>query len=110
MGKHDYSYGWEKLYNAVCCLAGRGDQKSRLAAALIHNVTMLTMQPNGTYLPPELQHKMNELMRKMTSVEAVGNEGTIQATVNSLTDEEVSDAVREIIDCYDGVCRYRPVD
>jgi hypothetical protein len=102
----DYSYGWEKLYSAVRCLSGKGDQRSRLANAVTALHT-LHIRPEEHHLPDDIQTEFNEFFEEMTSQEAIGDEGRIKATVNSLDETEISQAVEKIIDFYDIVCRYQ---
>ena len=101
----DYGYGWEKLYNAVRCLSGKGDQRSRLANALL--VLHVLHIPEHHHLPDDIQTEFNEFFEEMTSKEAIGDEGRINATVRSLDETQVSQAVEKIIDFYDTICRYQ---
>lgn len=102
----DYGYGWEKLYNAILCLCGRGDQHSRLANAL-SALTVLHIPKNQHHLPDDIQTEFDKFFEEMTSQEAIGDEGTIQATVRSLNELQVSQAVDKIIHFYDTICRYQ---
>ena len=101
----DYSYGWEKLHNAVHCLAGHGDWRKRLNNALL-TLHVLVARPEDKYLPDDIQAEFSEFWKEMTSVEAKGDEGTITATVNSLNEMDIDRAIEKIIDFYDTICRY----
>jgi len=103
--KHNYSYAWEKLYNAVLCLTGQGDQRERLNSA-VHTLNVLRARPQDKYLPDEIQTKFVKFMEEMTSVEAKGAEGTITATVNTLDEMGICRAIEKIIRFYDTVCRH----
>ena len=46
-------------------------------------------------------------MDGITSVEAKGDEGTIQATVRTLDESALNQSTGKIIGFYDTVCRYR---
>jgi len=106
--KNDYGYGWEKLYNAIRCLTGSGEQKARIIGALLE-LSTLTI-PEEKYLPDEIQKEFNEFWKEMTSVKAVGDEGTIRATVNNMNATGIRGAIDKIIDFYDTVCRYMKHD
>ncbi len=105
MAKGDYSYGWENLYKAVCCLAGSGEGQRRRLNSAVHALHVLET-PKVKYLPDEIQDEFNEFWKEMTSVEATGDEGTITATVNSLDEMGIRRAVEKIINFYDTVCRH----
>ena len=104
--KNDYSYGWEKLHLAMHCLAGHGDQRQRLANALLV-LNVLVARPEDKYLPEEIQAEFIEFWKKITSVAARGDEGTIKETVNSLDEMGITHAIEKIIGFYDTVCRYQ---
>lgn len=97
-----YSYGWEKLHMAVHSLAGQGTQKERLIGAVAYS--LIHIRPEND-LPEEMHVEFNEFMRSITSVAAKGNEGSIQATVNTLDEVDINRAVEKIISFYDTVCR-----
>lgn len=103
--KQDYSYGWEKLHCAVLCLSGSGEQRTRLISALFALHT-LVIRPEEKHLPDEIQREFNEFWKEMTSVQAVEDEGTIQATVNSMDEMGIRRAVEKIIYFYDTIYRY----
>jgi hypothetical protein len=98
-----YSYGWEKLHLTVHSLAGASPQKDRLVNAVVYNLIHITPEND---LPPELYDEFRQFMDEITAVEAKGNEGTVQATVDSLDEIGISRAVEKIISFYDTVCRH----
>lgn len=98
-----YSYGWEKLHLAVHSLAGASPQKERLANAVVYNLIYITPEND---LPPELRDEFKQFMEEITSVEIKRNEGTAQATVDSLDEIGTSRAIEKIIGFYDTVCRH----
>ncbi len=102
----NYGYGWEKLHLAVHSLCGAGSQKDRLTCAIVV-LSILCTHSNQEHLPKDIQAEFETLYKKMTSVKAIGNEGSIVATINTLDEIEVSGAVKEIIGLYDSVCRYQ---
>lgn len=85
------SYGWEKLHTAVHSLCGTSSQNQRLV--------------NANDLPDEMREEFQQFMGEMTSVDAVGDEGSVQATVDILGETGVSRAIEKIIGFYDAVCR-----
>lgn len=98
-----YSYGWEKLHAAVLSLAGASPQKERLVDAVVYNLIYITPEND---LPPELRDEFKQFMEEITSVDAKENEGTAQATVDSLDEIGTSRAIGKIIGFYDAVCRH----
>jgi hypothetical protein len=105
----NFGYGWEKLHTAVHCLCGKKDQRSRLAIAVLA-LHPLSIRPEEHYLPETIQTEFCKFMKEMTSQKAIGDEGAILATVNSLDESEISAAVEKIISFYDAVCRYQKPD
>jgi hypothetical protein len=101
------SYGWEKLHLAVhslsLSLSGASHQKERLVNAVVYNLIHITPEND---LPPEQRDEFRQFIEKITSVEAKGNEGTVQATVDSLDELGTSRAIEKIIGFYDTVCRH----
>lgn len=98
----NYAYAIEKLRHAVRCLCTSGDQKSRLDRA-VSALTILCIHPRD-FLTDDIQPKLDEFYEKMTSVEAIGDEVAVSATVNSLDEDAINMAVNEIIDFYETVC------
>jgi len=97
------SYGWEKLHLAVHSLSGQGEQAQRLVNAVVNNLIHITPEND---LPEEICNEFHEFMDEITSVEAKGDEGTVQATANTLDEIGLSRAIEKIISFYDTVCRY----
>lgn len=98
-----YSYGWEKLHLAVHSLAGALSQKERLVHAIGNSLIHITPEND---LPAELRDEFKEFMTGITSVEVIGNEGRVRATVDSLDEIEMNRAIEKIISFYDAVCRH----
>lgn len=98
-----YSYGWEKLHLAVHSLAGASSQRDRLVNAVVYN--LIHIRPEND-LSPALRIEFNQFMQDITSVAAKGNEGTVQATVDSLDEVGRSKVIEKIISFYDAVCRH----
>lgn len=111
-GKKDvtkYCYGYEKLLEAILCLIGPGDQRERFVNAL-YILGHLRIDGYETHIPEEILKEFREFMEKADSVPATGNEGTFQATVNSLDDEEVSRRSQKILEFFIVVSGQRSAD
>src|SRR5262249_42969175 len=103
----EYGYGWEKLFKAVGTLIGPGPLNKRLADAVIYNVIHINAERD---LPPDIRNEFKNFMENISSVEAKGDEGDIQATVNTLDEGEINKAAGDILSFYDSVCRHQPAD
>jgi hypothetical protein len=97
------SYGWEKLHLAIHALTGQGTQTERLSDAIVFN--LIHVSPEND-LPEEMREEFTAFMGEMSSLEAIGDEGTIQATVNTFDEIERKRAIEKIISFYDTVCRH----
>ena len=100
----EYDYAWEKLHLAVCSLAGTGDQRERLVNAVLSLVA--GVMPDH-HLPPEIRSEFEQFMEEITSVDAKGDEGTLQATVDTLDEIGVQRAVDKILSFYDTISRHQ---
>ncbi|MCX6841334.1 MAG: hypothetical protein NTX53_03480 [candidate division WOR-3 bacterium] len=94
-------YGWKQLYTSVGALAGNGSLKERLCNAL-QSLAHITPERD---IPESLRQDFGAFWTKMNSRPASGDEGTIQATVETLGEIELSDAADKIISFYTEVCR-----
>lgn len=103
----DYRYAGEKLRGAVSTLAGDGGQKGRLADAIIGNLAHLKPEEQ---IPSELRRDFVAFMKQMTSAAAKGDEGTIQATIATMDEWAVTQAIDRIISFYGAVCSYEQHD
>jgi hypothetical protein len=97
-----YSYGWEKLHVAVINLVGRDPLKKRVIDAVL---AVHTLRSGGPHLPADTQDEFDELMERMTAVEPVGDEGSVEATANTLSIEELEEVAESIVSMYDDVTR-----
>lgn len=98
------SYGWEKLYTATHSLCTEGSLADRLVNALAFS--LIRIKPEND-LPKELREEFQEFMTDMRSTQARGDEGTIQATIDSLDELNLIKAAEKILHFYDTVCRYQ---
>jgi hypothetical protein len=99
----EYSYGWEKLHTAIHSLTGSSSQKDRLVNAICYS--LIHIDPDND-LPAELREDFSGFMVEMTSVNAIGNEGSVRATVDRLDEIGVAGAIEKIISFHDTVCRH----
>lgn len=97
MGELD-NYHREKFGNAVHTLAeSLGDIRSRVLNATI---ALITVNP-GQFSDKVLGDKYAALFARMSSKqEKVPGEGTIQATLREMSDEDVVACAREIVDIH----------
>lgn len=96
------SYRYEKLWLAVLALVGTGSIKERLRNALIGN--LLALEPDD-FPEQHLKQKFNEIFRGLTSVPATANEGSVEATISKITDDEAKEYAQQIFYLYDEVCQ-----
>ena len=99
----NYKYGWEKLHMAVHSLAGSASQSERLVNAVVFSLIHITPEND---LPDEMRDEFKEFMSDITSVEAIGDEGSVQATVEAMDEMQISNCAEKIIGFYDSVCRH----
>jgi hypothetical protein len=98
-----YKYGWEKLHMAVHSLAGSASQHERLINAVVFNLIHITPEND---LPESMRDEFKDFLTELTSVETVGEIGTVEATVKTLNEMQISNYIEKIIGLYDTVCRY----
>jgi uncharacterized protein Yka (UPF0111/DUF47 family) len=97
------SYGWEKLHNAIHSLCGQGSQAARLINAVAYS--LIHIDPKND-IPEDIRDEFKEFMDEITAVPAQNNEGSIQATINTLDENGLSEAIEKVIHFYDKVCRH----
>jgi len=100
----EFSYGWEKLHVAVHSLAGAASQKERLVGAVVFS--LIHINPDVD-LPEKMRDEFKQFMQEITSVAAMRDEGTVQATIDTYDELALSRAVEKIIGFYDEICHYR---
>jgi hypothetical protein len=92
-------YVWEKLYQATHGLAvGQGNIKERLFNAFL-SLNVL----HDDDFPAELQESFGALVEQITRVEPRGGEGTIQATINTIDDDEAAQMAETIVSLYNAI-------
>ena len=97
MPSPDYSYLWEKFMLAVTGMAKSSSSiQQRIAYAYLDH--MLGLIPR--HFPDDLWQEFDRIERKLTSETPVGNEGAVQATVSSMSEEMASDIAKEIVNLF----------
>ena len=59
------------------------------------------------HLPEEIRNEYKMFVNRMNVVKPTANEGAIQATINTLNEDELSSAESDIITFYDSICRHQ---
>jgi ribosomal protein L12E/L44/L45/RPP1/RPP2 len=95
------SYGWQKFHAAIHSLTGSEPLSQRIINAYAYSLVHLKDED----VPSEMLKKFNQFKKNITSVEAKGDEGTIAATVNSLSDEQLQKVAEQIVSMHDTVTR-----
>jgi DNA-binding transcriptional regulator GbsR (MarR family) len=91
------SYVREKLGCAVDCL----DVENQGIKTRLFNAFMAfhTLRPN--YFIEIEQQKFRDLVNELTEVESKGDEGDLQATINTMTNEKAEALAQRIRELYD---------
>lgn len=101
------SYTWEKLHVAVLILASStGSIQERLCDAYTSSLIRLH-EPND--FPKDMRNDFEEITRELTAVEPSGNEGSVQASTNAMTDIKASTIAEKIVSMYDQITRMNAV-
>lgn len=94
----DIAYAQEKLRATTTSLAdSEGALRERLFNAYMSQ-GMRTPVVDGGQWYPDLADRITALHARLTSTPAVADEGTIAASIAALSDDEVREVVREILD------------
>lgn len=89
---HQLSYAAEKFNQAVYSLAiGPERINDRLVSAYGY---VLRLTPD--HIPDRLRGRVRDLTNSLTREKAKGDEGTLQATLRVISEDEAMDAAREI--------------
>lgn len=95
-GEVDMSYAHEKLHTCISHLVGSGTVQQRLAEAFSHNLAVLQV----SQLPKDLRPEFASIQDAVTRVPQVAEEGTINATVYQLSDDQASEICKRIFALY----------
>jgi hypothetical protein len=94
------SYGWQNFHKAILSLSGDSPLRQRVINAIQN---LHTVKPGD--LPEDLRDEFDAFWKEMTSVQGNLSEGSIAATVNSLSDERLKEVSVKIVHMHDDVCR-----
>lgn len=90
-------YAHEKLTIAVEILAtSPSDIKDRIETAF--NSSIIHIFPED--LPEDLGEKLKNLQNQVTRINAEGNEGTLKATMKTISEEEAFEIAKKILDLF----------
>jgi hypothetical protein len=93
-----YRHGRQKLYQAVDSLAtGTGTIQKRLESAAMG---LIGLQSPPEWLPMEVRDKLEAIIQELTRTPAQGNEGTLKATLQMMSDEECSKIAQRILSLF----------
>ena len=90
------NYAEEKFYQAVRSLASEGTLKFRLACAAEYLIRLKAED----FPDDELRSRFSEIVQKLTAQEPQRDEGSLQASVAAMNDQEVSHIAEEIVSIY----------
>ena len=96
-------YTWEKLHVAVIDLAaGTGSIQDRLYYAYSGALILLYEQDD---FPEEMREQFEAIQTELTSVKPSGNEGSIKASTDAMTDSKATEIAKKIVSLYDSITR-----
>ncbi len=87
---------WENWSKAIHTLVGMGTIQERLISAYVHNLIHIKTED----LPEKVRERIDELSKDLTRVEPDAGEGSVEATVNKMSDEEACEYSYKILDMY----------
>jgi len=85
---------------AIHSLAGEGTQRERLVGVGMNLIRLETKD-----FPDDLQEQFLDIKRRMSSIPAKGDEGTLVATARALDELELSSLVKDIVRLHDEITR-----
>ncbi len=96
-------YTWEKLHDAVLTLAsGTGSIQERLCDAYVYSLIRLQKQDD---FPVEMRDDFEVIQKELTAVQPFGEEGSVKASTNAMTDDKASKIAEKIVSMYDKITR-----
>lgn len=101
------SYAWEKFHSAVLTLSGSGDHQSRIVDAFAFNIVHVNRKED---IPQPLLAEFDELYTRLTAIEPLTNEGSINASVRLMTEPELTKISDDIVSLYDSLCRHLAIE
>lgn len=99
-----YGYAWEKFHQSMHALTGGGSLQDRMKYAV---QALHTLKNNGDF-PSNMGLRFQSFWDSMTSIESDNPKtGSIEATIHSMGELQLSEKAREILSMYDELCRYK---
>lgn len=98
-------YACEKVLQAAECLVTEGTLAERLYGA-----AMYLTRVQADHVPEDLQHEFAEVNWKLTRDEPTGTEGSIQATIATMTAEEQRQVALDILKLFRRTVKLDPID
>jgi hypothetical protein len=96
-GRKDYSYGWEKLSQAVATIAtSQGSLQERLQSAYMPALSAV----RPVNVPDEQLETLAEIKERLTSTPAKGSEGGLAASAAALSDQDAVELISKIVYLY----------
>ena len=93
------SHTWELFYKATGIMAtGRESIKKRLENAFVYELN--NVEPDDSALPPDLRHEFSNLLDEVTSAKPVRDEGSIQASIQKMSEERATQIAAKIFDIF----------
>ena len=93
------SYIFEKLMLTVNILAtGKGRINDRLKSAVMSQFERLS--PGHNDIPNKYTVKHNQIMKQLTCVKPIGDEGSLTATIDSLSEDESQEIAEKIVSLF----------
>ncbi len=87
---------WENWSKAIHTLVGMGTIQERLISAYVHN--LIHVQTEN--LQEKVRKGFDELSKDLTEIGPDSGEGSVEATVNEMYDEEAYEYSYKILDMY----------
>lgn len=97
------SFAWRQLQSAMRVLAGTGDHRDRLHAALSKLIKLKQRD-----VPSEVADDFNALVGGISRFPIRSINQEIKTAVKLLTDKEVIEAIDRVMRMYDAVSTYQP--
>ena len=93
-------YPYEKFSGAVTTMATSPKTiQERVGDAYLFNLSQLRAED----LPEEIQYKFKDMAEKLTSIDPVGDKGSVYATIERMSEDEAIDIANAIIHMADVV-------
>ena len=94
MSQYSQDYAMQELLAAVQSLKGKGDLRDKLHSASVHHLLHITSE----HLPEIYREPLAAIQRALFySTPAEGDEGTAKASIDAMTDQQVSEMIESIL-------------